>query len=786
MDDRKYSFARNTQSIDRKYIPPLRVFLITIAAIFLAEVFAMLVIARLPAMPYALETIVDGLIITAMVFPFLYFLIFRSMLVQIAERERAETELRGVQAGLEQRTHELAHSNQELKDEIAEREQAESQLRLLSTALEAAANGVIITEQHGNILWANPAFSRMTGYSLEQVLGQNPRLLNSGKHEPEFYRQLWETILSGQVWQGETTNRCKDGSLYIEEQTITPLLDEKGEITHFIAIKHDITQRKQAEIALLESEEKFRTLVNWTYDWEKWVDPQGNIVYTSPSCERITGYLPDEFISDPSLLMNIVHPDDRKSYDEHNQLIHDETVGVSNVEYRIIARDGTEHWIDHICRPLFGEENQYLGRRVSCRDITERKKIEEQLARQNKELLDLTNAERKQRQAAEALCAAAQSFTQNLRLEYVVGSLLDHINRIIPYDTASVALLEEEGRLAVRAVRGNGHWTDFSAILAEPVATNSIVQELLSSRKSLLIPNVADYPFREIIPEVENIQSWLVAAIVTGENAIGVVWLGKNEPEFFALEHAGWTEALASQAGVAIQNAWLFEQVRANSERLQFLTRRLVEVQENELRYIAQELHDEVGQALTSLTLGLHLIQKEADKPEVVRTELAKMDQVVDNVMENLHRLAMDLRPASLDHLGLEAALRQHIQTLREKLSLEIKFGIFRVNERLPANMEIALYRIVQEALNNVVRHARATRVDVIIQRRDDILILIVEDNGVGYDPAVAMKSERLGFFGMRERAEMLGGKLVVESAAGRGTTVFVEVPYASSNSHRG
>jgi signal transduction histidine kinase len=162
------------------------------------------------------------------------------------------------------------------------------------------------------------------------------------------------------------------------------------------------------------------------------------------------------------------------------------------------------------------------------------------------------------------------------------------------------------------------------------------------------------------------------------------------------------------------------------------------------------------------------------------------MDLVVDNVMENLHRLAMDLRPASLDHLGLEAALRQHIQTLQEKLSLEIKFGIFRVNERLPANMEIALYRIVQEALNNVVRHARATRVDVIIQRRDDILILIVEDNGVGYDPAVAMKSDRLGLFGMRERAEMLGGKLVVESAAGKGTTVFVEVPYASSNSHRG
>jgi signal transduction histidine kinase len=264
-----------------------------------------------------------------------------------------------------------------------------------------------------------------------------------------------------------------------------------------------------------------------------------------------------------------------------------------------------------------------------------------------------------------------------------------------------------------------------------------------------------------------------------------VVGLGKTEPGYFTLEHIQWAEALVGQATMAIQNAWLFEQVRASSERLQGLSHRLVEVQENERRYIASELHDEVGQALTTLMVGLQLIEKGAERPEAVRTEVAEMGKVLETVIENLHRLAMDLRPASLDYLGLEAALRQHVETMSEKLGLEIQFAMTGISERLPANIEIAFYRIVQEALNNVARHARATHVDVLITKREDCLALIIEDDGIGFIPAEATKGKRMGLDGMRERAEMLDGKLVVESIPGKGSTILVEVPYAYPNSHR-
>ena len=131
--------------------------------------------------------------------------------------------------------------------DMTERKQAEARLRLQSAALESAANAIVITDPDGNISWVNPAFARLTGYTLEEALGQNPRLLKSGRHDRVFYQQLWDTIRAGQTWRGEMINRRKDGILYYEEMVITPVLDAGGQIVHFVAIKQDVTGRKQRE-----------------------------------------------------------------------------------------------------------------------------------------------------------------------------------------------------------------------------------------------------------------------------------------------------------------------------------------------------------------------------------------------------------------------------------------------------------------------------------------------------------------------------------------------------------
>jgi len=148
-----------------------------------------------------------------------------------------------------------AELERKVEERTRELQKSEERLRLQSSALEAAANAIVITDREGRIVWANPASTRLTGYTLEETLGQNPSLLKSGKHDQAFYQNLWETILSGQVWHGELVNRRKDGSLYFEEQIITPVRDERGKISHFIAIKQDISERKRAEEELRVAKE---------------------------------------------------------------------------------------------------------------------------------------------------------------------------------------------------------------------------------------------------------------------------------------------------------------------------------------------------------------------------------------------------------------------------------------------------------------------------------------------------------------------------------------------------
>jgi diguanylate cyclase (GGDEF)-like protein/PAS domain S-box-containing protein len=140
------------------------------------------------------------------------------------------------------------------------RKEAEEQLRLQSVALESAANGILITDRNGNIQWVNPAFTRMTGYTLDEVRGKNPRILKSGLMPLDVYSNLWKTILSGDVWQGELINRRKDGTILTEEQTIAPVRDSAGRIIHFIAIKQDITERKHVEDALSKRSDQIATL----------------------------------------------------------------------------------------------------------------------------------------------------------------------------------------------------------------------------------------------------------------------------------------------------------------------------------------------------------------------------------------------------------------------------------------------------------------------------------------------------------------------------------------------
>jgi PAS domain S-box-containing protein len=576
------------------------------------------------------------------------------MVHDITERKRAEEALRKAHDELElrvqERTKELDAVNRELVKEIVERREVEKQLRIQTTAMEAAANGILITNPKGIIQWANPALTQITGYDSSELLGRTTQIFNSGKHDSDYYRQLWNTIISGQVWRGETINRRKDGSLYVEDQTIAPVRDENDQITHFIAIKQDITERKQAEM---------------------------------------------------------------------------------------------------------------------------------ELDKRNVELQALSTAEREQRQLSDALVKAALVLNKSMKLDEVLHLILEQIKEVIPYQLANILMLDGESFYDA-SHEGDQRWPKALEGIKNrfPLEDFRLLTQMCQSGQPLLIPDIQLEPSWVSANGLEWCRSYLSAPLLAEDKPIGFLNLFAEQPGFFTTQMRDRLVAFASHAAVAIQNAWFFEQVRASNDRLQSLSHRLVEIQENERLYIARELHDEAGQMLTSLMLDLHMLETQAHQPDAVLKKVAEMEVALNAVSENLHSVAMALRPASLDHLGLVPALRQYVEAVGEKYGLKASFRAGKLHERLPASMETELYRITQEAVTNVVRHANASRVDVILTIRDKKLIVIVEDDGIGFNPQQVPADGHLGLIGVRERADMIGGKLVIESAPGKGTTLIVEVNY--------
>jgi len=260
---------------------------------------------------------------------------------------------------------------------VTERKHVEQQVRLQAAALEAAALGIVITDRNHRILWVNRAFITLSGYTLEEVVGKNPSLLNSGKHDEEFYRDVQDTTQSGRVWRGEIVNRRKDGTLYNEELTLTPVCHTSGEITHFVAIGQDISARKQAE----ETRARLAAIVESSNDAILGVSPQGTIVSWNRGAEGLYGYRPDEILGKPA---SILAPPDLS--DEVSRLLEQVRKGekIADFETVRVGKDGRRIAVSLSMSPLKNASGEVVGGAAIARDITQRLQAEEAL-RQSEE-----------------------------------------------------------------------------------------------------------------------------------------------------------------------------------------------------------------------------------------------------------------------------------------------------------------------------------------------------------------------------------------------------------------
>jgi two-component system sensor histidine kinase/response regulator len=318
--------------------------------------------------------------------------------------------------------------------DITERKRDEEKIRQLSRAVEQSPVSIVITDTQGAIEYANATFSRVTGYTLDEVRGKNPRVLKGGTTSREVYRQLWQTISQGREWHGELHNRKKTGELYWEFASISPLLDTQGRITHFLAVKEDITERKRAEDALAAGEARMRAITDSAQDAILMMDPEGRVSYWNPAAERIFGYAHDEAIG--KNLHQIIVP-------QHYHEAHHAALPVflktgqgavmgKTLDLQALRKDGKEISVQ---LSLSAVQLDGAWHAVGLlRDITDRKRVEEALLETNQHLEEATARANEMAVQAEMASAAKSEFLANMSHEIrtpmngvlgMIGLLLD-------------------------------------------------------------------------------------------------------------------------------------------------------------------------------------------------------------------------------------------------------------------------------------------------------------------------------------------------------------------------
>jgi signal transduction histidine kinase len=277
-----------------------------------------------------------------------------------------------------------------------------------------------------------------------------------------------------------------------------------------------------------------------------------------------------------------------------------------------------------------------------------------------------------------------------------------------------------------------------------------------------------------------GLRALAVAPLVAHNSLIGELVLARHDRQAFTPSQLDIIRQVADQLAIALQHARFFEEVQMSRERLQSLSHRLIAVQEMERRTIAGELHDEIGQALTIVNMNLRALRKYANSAEA-DAHMEESMAVVERALAQVRNLSLDLRPSLLDDVGLVAALRWYVARQARSAGFALHFNADEPGGRLTSVLETACFRIAQEAITNIVRHASAREVGVQLRCTNGTLRLTIQDDGIGFDvPAAEARASRgksLGLLGMYERARMVGGRLVIVSAPQQGARVSACLP---------
>ena len=483
----------------------------------------------------------------------------------------------------------------------------------------------------------------------------------------------------------------------------------------------------------------------------------------NPYFARMHGYTVEELTG--RSLAEILPPEERSQLPSFSILLHE--AGYHSYEALHLRKDGTDFPVLVNAYLVYDSSNEPLYRIANVVDLTELKKNEQRF----QQLYNQANT----------LVRTALRINADLNLKEVLKTICQEVATLLKASCATVRLLEKKTQ-SFRLFFAHGGRREW---FMQKIPVAFFNQYFGGPEQVAVIPDlqaIRDSAFLNLFQHLD-LRTIIAIKLYDGDEISGVIMLFRygqvwtvTDEEYLLMR------GLGAQASLAIRNARLYQELGENQQKLQELHHQVLQAQEVERRRISRELHDEIGQALTALKIKLELIADTSCHDCRFRVDLNPVIALADETLEKTRYIAYDLRPPGLETVGLTAVLYDYCRTFSQRVGIPVTFDYSAVEPfELSDAAAISLYRILQEALTNVAKHAQASWVIVYLQTDEEFLSMIVQDNGVGYDTGSGAPETRaggVGIMGMRERLALLGGKLTVSFSPGEGWRLIAQVPW--------
>jgi PAS domain S-box-containing protein len=644
-----------------------------------------------------------------------------------------------------------------LLEDVTERKRAEQALRESRAHLYAILDNcpamIFEKDLDGHYLQVNQQFERTFNLPPEQVLCRTDDELFPPELAAAFRATDCAVLEAGRSLEFEEHAVYADGlHTYIVHKF--PLQDTAGNVYAVGGISTDITARKRAEDDLRKQKEILQKIFDHIPVMVRFLDEDGRVKLVNREWERKLGWSLKEIEGRGLDIFAELYPDP-----EYRQYVLNFIAASTGefAELKTTLRDGRV--IDTTFANVRLEDGTNIG---IGRDITERKRAADLLRRQAAQL------------------AALHEITLEISAESDLSRILEVVTRraaeLLDASPCSTYIRErEEAALTIVASLES----KFVGLRLEE--GEGLAGRALATGDAQAVDDYSVWQGRAAVFDAEGFGPAIAAPLKWQQTAIGAISLArKRGEEPFTGEDLRLLEQFAAEAAIAIHQATLFDEVQESQKRLQILSHRLIDAQEAERKRLSRELHDQIGQALTAVQISLQALQSSpgASGPD---DRLSESLAIIDHALEQVHDLSLDLRPSMLDDLGLVAALRWYVKRVASRAGLIESFTVDVADPRLAPDVETACFRIAQEALTNVLRHAHAASICVGVKHSDGNLELLIRDDGVGFNVRDALRRTgphaSLGLQGMQERAAALGGIVDIKSKHGSGTDVRVSFP---------